>query len=506
MAPNPTRSAPAAALAAALLASGALTVPLGAQPAPAIETVELPSPGSPLVAVRLMFRAGSIDDPPGKEGLAALTALMLGQAGTAKRGYAELLEALYPMAAGIDAATDREVTVISGETHVDNLDAYTDLLVEAVSEPAFAAADFERNKDQLLSFLTSTLRAGNDELLGLEALQQEIFDRHPYGHAPAGTVAGLAAIGLDDVKAFHRERFTRAGLLLGVAGGYPEDYPAKLRAKLAGLPAGEAGSRELPPAPRPDGRRFTLIEKEAASVGIHLGYALPLTRADADYYPLMVANSFLGEHRTFNGLLMNELRGERGLNYGDYSYIEHYALPPFTSRPTPNVPRRQQYFSVWIRPVVPETAHFALRAALHFVGQTIERGLTEDEFALARDFLVSYSKLWAQTLSERLGIHMDSRFYAMPYWIDEIERRLAGLSAEQVNAAMRKYLQTESYEAVMVLGGARATAAALFADQPSPIEYGSEVPEEVLETDRAIVALAVEPTAVEIVPVAKMFE
>lgn len=471
-----------------------------------IELVELPSAGSPLVAIRLMFRAGSIHDPKGKAGLAALTGLMVGAGGTEERSYGELLDALYPMAASIVADTDREVTIVAGETHVDNLDAYADLLIEAVLRPAFSQSDFERNKDQLLSFLTSTLRSGSDEMLGLEALHQEIFEQHPYGHSPAGTVSGLEAITLEDVKSFHASHFTRANLLLGVAGGYPAGFPEKLRSRLARLPAGERAEVGLPPLPQTDGRRFTLIEKDTASVGIHFGHAIPLTRADADYYPLMVANSYLGEHRTFNGLLMNELRGDRGLNYGDYSYIEYYANAPFTSRPTPNVPRRQQYFSVWIRPVVPENAHFALRAGLHFVDQTVEEGLTQEQFDLARDYLVNYSKLWAQTLSERLGIHMDSRFYGMPYWIDEIERRLTGMKLEQVDAALKKYIHPDRYQAVIVTNGAQATAARLFLDQPSPIEYGSEVEPGVLEEDEEIVSRTVGPTAVEIAPVAKMFE
>ena len=41
----------------------------------------MPSP-SPLVAVRLLFRVGSQDDPRGKEGLAALTAAMVAEGGT----------------------------------------------------------------------------------------------------------------------------------------------------------------------------------------------------------------------------------------------------------------------------------------------------------------------------------------------------------------------------------------------------------------------------------------
>jgi zinc protease len=506
---NAQRRTPVLALALLFAALVLSPWPAAAQSAAApgaIELVELPSPGSPLVAVRLMFRAGSIQDPPGKEGLAALTALMLGQAGTEEHSYSELLDAFYPMASSIATNTGREVSVLAGETHVDNLDAYTDLLAEAVVQPAFAQSDFERNKDQLLSFLTSTLRGGSDELLGLEALQQEIFDRHPYGHAPEGTVSGLAAITLDDVKSFYRGHFTRGNLLLGVAGGYPDGFPGKLRAKLAGLPAGAKEVVELPPLPHAEGRRFTLIDKDTASVGIHFGHAIPVTRDQDDYYPLMVANSFLGEHRTFNGLLMNELRGNRGLNYGDYSYIEFYAAPPFTSRPTPNVPRRQQYFSVWIRPVVPETAHFALRAGLHFIERTVDRGLTQEQFELTRDYLVNYSKLWAQSLSERLGIHMDSRFYGMPYWIDEIERQLSGMKVEQVNAALAKYIDPRDWRAVMVTDDASGVAAALFLDEPSPMTYNSVVAAAVVQEDAKIVGFEVDPTAVEIVPVAKTFE
>jgi zinc protease len=500
------RFATVAVAAAVAFGGAAAAQEPAAEEAPKIDTVTLPSPGSPLVAVRLMLDVGSIHDPAGKEGLAALTALMVGQAGTAERSYAQLVDALYPMAASIDVATDREVTVLSGEVHRDTLADFTALLTEAVARPGFAQADFARNKEQLHAYLTSTLRSANDELLGLEALQDVIFAGHPYGHPTAGTVQGLAAITLDDVKQFYRRHYTRGNLMLGVAGGYPEGYVASLTGRLAALPAGEAGRMPLPAPPKVEGRRYTLIDKDAGAVGIHFGYPLPVTRADDEYYPLMVANSYLGEHRTFHGRLMQQLRGLRGLNYGDYSYVEHWLAPPFTSNPTPNVPRRQQYFSVWIRPVRPETAHFALRNALHEVDRLADDGMTEEAFELTRDFLVNYSKLWAQSLSDRLGFHMDSRFYGMPYYIDEIERQLAGLTVAEVNAAAKKHLRTDAYRAVLVTDDAAAVEAYLEAGEPSPITYNAEVPEEVTEADVTIQKLPVEPTAIEIVPVATVFE
>lgn len=470
------------------------------------EIVALPSPTSPLVAIRLLFRVGSIDDPPGKEGLAALTALMVAEASTTKRPYSQLLEDLYPLAAEITDNADREVTVFSGTVARGALETYTGLLEEALLSPAFSESDFRRNRQQLNSYLTNNLRSANDELLGLEALQQRIFAGHPYGHAPAGTVTGLDAIKLDDVRQFYRTHYTRANLMIGVAGGYPEGFAARLARDLGALPAGSRGERALPAAPPVSGRHITLIDKETASVGIHFGFPLPITRKDADFYPLMVVNSYLGEHRTFNGLLMTQLRGIRGLNYGDYSYIEYWDSPPSTTHPPPNVPRREQYFSVWVRPVVPADAQFALRAALYEVRQVHAHGLTAEEFELSRNFLLNYSKLWVQDLSSRLGYHMDSRYYGMPYFLDEIQQRLPRLTLDEVNRAAAKYLATDSFDAVLVTAGAAKLADVLRQDGPSPKQYNSQVPAAVLEADKAISALAVHPSAIDVVPVTQVFE
>jgi zinc protease len=487
-----------AALTLGLALAGSATAQSG------IKVVALPGE-SPLVAIRLMFDAGSIHDPKGKEGLAALTAAMVSQAGTQKRSFTQLTEELYPMAASIDSNTDREVTVFEGEVHRDKLADFTALLKEVLLQPAFGEQDFQRNKDQLTSYLTNTLLS-NDEMLGLEAIQTRLFQNHPYAHTSAGTVEGLKSITLDDVKRFYQEHYTQANLMLGVAGGYPKGYVEALQKDLAALPKGTAGRMNLPPQPKVQGRNFTLLQKETASVGINFGFPLPITRADADYFPLMVANSYLGEHRTFHGRLMQQLRGARGLNYGDYSYIEYYEAPPFTSNPTPNVPRRQQYFSVWIRPVVPTDAQFALRAGLYEVQRLRDRGLTKEEFELTRDFLVNYSKLWAQSLSDRLGFHMDSEFYGTPYFIDEIDKRLKSMTVEQVNAAVKKYINTDNYEAVVVTDNADQLKETLQKDAPSPKTYGSPVPPDTAEADKTVQSLAVKPTSIQVVPAADLYK
>jgi len=500
-------AAPALLLAAMAVMATMAAIPSWAAAAPvAPEIVELHSDASPLVSIRLLFNAGSIYDPPGKEGLAALTGLMIAESGTQQRSYSDLLEALFPMAASIGLNTDREVTVINGTVHRDQLDAYTALLEEALLRPAFAESDFQRNKEQLLSYLTNTLRTGSDELLGLEALQDKIFAGHPYGHPPQGSVESLQRITLDDVKAFYKQRYTQGGLMLGLAGGYPKGYVDRLKKDLAALPAGQKGRMELPPPPKVSGRNLQLIDKETASVAVNFGMPLPINRSNPDYFPLMVANSYLGEHRTFYGKLMTELRGNRGLNYGDYSYIEYWLAPPFTDYPAPNVPRRQQYFSVWIRPVVPADAQFALRAGLYQVQKLHDEGMTKADFEATRNLLINYSKLWAQSLDLRLGFLMDSRFYGMPPYFDEIESRLKSMTVEQVNAAVRKYLDPSSLAVVVVTNDAQKLADTLKKDEASPKTYNSQAAPAVLEADKTIQSLKVQPAKIDIVPIAQVFQ
>ena len=156
--------------------------------------------------------------------------------------------------------------------------------------------------------------------------------------------------------------------------------------------------------------------------------------------------------------------------------------------------------------MVPANGVFALRAAISEVDRLIARGLTQEEFDLTRDFLVSYSKLWARSLSDRLGFHLDSRFYDMPYFIDHIERELTGMTLESVNLAARKYLQTGSFSSVMITGNAAALRDRLKSGVPTPITYENPVAAEILQADRIIGALPINPATVRIVPIQETFE
>jgi len=448
----------------------------------------MPVPADPNVSMQVWIKAGSQDDPAGKEGLAQLTAAMLAEGGTEAMSYEKILEALYPMAASYSGNVDKEMTLFRGTVHKDNARAFARHFVDALTRPRFDEADFERLRDNAVSYLENVLRFSSDEELGKAALTAGVFAGTPYAHVEDGAVAALKALTLDDVKAFYRRHYTRDTIVLGVGGGYGDDLVARLVAGLGRLPAGErVPAPEVAPAPL-SGRAVTIVEKPGPSTAISFGAPIDVRRGSREFYALWVANSWLGEHRNSASHLFQVIREARGMNYGDYSYIEAFPDGGSRSMPPQGVGRRHQMFEVWIRPVPEEQAVFALRAALREVEGLIERGLTPEQFEETRSFLSKYVLHFAETTAERLGYAIDDRYYGIDDHLDTFRKVLSELTVDEVNAAIKKHLQTKDLVIALVTEHAQAMKDKLVSDAPTPMTYGAgiEKPPEILAEDALI--------------------
>ncbi|HEY8519231.1 MAG TPA: pitrilysin family protein [Gammaproteobacteria bacterium] len=472
--------------------------------------VLLPVEADPTISVSLQFRVGSQNDPPGKEGLAYLTAQMIAQAATQKNTLDQILGKLYPLAASYDVRVDREVTTLTGRTHRDNADAYLELFSDAFLLPAFLESDFERVKTDAINYLENTLRYASDEELGKAALYGFVFEGTPYAHPPEGSLAGLRSITLDDVRRFYEQHYTVANATLGIGGGYTDAVVERLRDAVARLPAGSPTEPPTIEPPAIEGREVLLVAKPNADASISLGAPIDVHRGERDFYALWIANSWLGEHRNSSSHLFQVIRAARGLNYGDYSYIEAFPEGGQRTVPPVNVPRRRQLFEIWIRTLPNEHAHFALRAAIRELQDLVDHGMTQEEFELTRSFLRKYILHFAETTSQRLGYAMDDRFYgiAEPGHLAKFRQMMDELTVEDVNAAIRRHLQYDNLKIAIVTGDAEGLQERLASDAPSPIEYATPKPETVLAEDREIAAFPLDIAAerIRVVPVEEMFE
>lgn len=463
---------------------------------------------SPLVTFRIQFLTGSVDDPAGKEGLASLTAAMLAQGGSKKLAYNQIVEQFYPMATGFGWQVDKEMTTFTGATHRDNLAKYYELINQMLLDPGFRQEDFNRLKDEASNFLQVSLRQNNDEELGKERLYNIIYADHPYEHHSMGTISSLKNITLEDVRDFYAKNHNRGNLVIGLSGGYDAKFSEKMLADFGKLPEGKMNARKIP-APKLDaGTKIDIVQRETRATAISLGFPISVNRAHKDFAALAVVASYFGQHRSSNSYLYGQLREKRGLNYGDYAYIEYFPRGMFQFEPDPNLARQQQIFQIWIRPVEPQNANFALRAALYEYDKLVKNGLDKQTFEETRDFLVKYVNILTQTKDDELGYALDSRYYGIPNFNEHMKKELAKLTLKDVNEAIKKYLTTDNMRIVMVTKDAEALREAIIKNQPGTVQYTAPKPDEIVAEDKiiSVFPINVKPENVTITPIDKVFQ
>ncbi len=471
------------------------------------DLTEIPVAESPTVAIRVVIEAGSADDPVGLEGLCLLTMRATADGGTPALTRNEVIERLDPMAADVELWVDRETTVFSGRCRREDLAEYFPIFWDRTFRPRFDPVDVERLREAALSDLENDLRGSDDERLGKEALQAFLFERTRWEHPPTGTESGLKAMSVEDLRAFHRKMVMRPRVHVGIAGGYDGEFAERLRAAIAAIPLDPAPADEgrLDPAPI-RGLELRLVEKPARATAISIGFPHDVRRGDPDYWPLTLAVTAFGEHRTFLGRLQREMRSTRGLNYGNYAYLEHFTQDGWFRYPRLNLWRQVPYFSIWIRPVQPANGLFALRQAIWELRHLIDEGLTQQEFETTRDHLRNVSLLWKQTLMRRLAIAMEDAHLGRGDMIEELAESLDGMTLADANAALERRVTGENLKAVLVCAEADSIRELVSAGTATPIVYsGGDAPEAVKAKDARIAAMPLAATRVETLQAKEIF-
>ena len=431
----------------------------GQSTAPNVTLVTLDSP-SPLLAVKLMVKAGSSDDPVGKEGLALLVAESLIQGGfgdpsrpVTKEQLAEITqpwgEGAMP-AAQIAAETTTFHMVIPREV----LGTYLERgLGPMLRSPQFSASELDRLRNEA-SAQIAVARSEDLENLGLSAIEAYTMEGTRYQHQPFGTELGLAAITRDDLIAFFRSHYRPENVILGISTA-DRAITDPVVSVVAQMNRDAEGAVPAPPsgsvAPI-SGRHAVVIDQpNAPAASLHLGFPIDVKRTDPDFWPLYVANTWLGTHRDSTGHPYQLLRQERGYNYDDYSYIEHWNGRTGSLFQIFNQPRSQQYFSIWVRPVQHEYAYPLMKAITYELERMVQDGLTAEQVAEAKNKAkVLYVNL-GETVSRLLAAKMDDAFYGMsPGFLENYLENVDRVTPEQVNAAVRRHLQTRNLKYVVI--------------------------------------------------------
>jgi zinc protease len=453
-----------------------------------VSIVAQQSATSPLVDVSILIHAGAAQDPQGKKGLASLTAAMVTDGGSVTHSIQQINAAMYPIASGFNAQVDKEMTRLSGQVHKDNLDTWYGLVRNQLLRPGWHEQDLARVKTQLSNAVRTGLVANNDEELGKEVLYSSIYGAdHPYGSLNLGHSGDIGSLTIDDVKQFYADYYTVNNITVGLAGGYPDSFAVQLSNDLQVLPAGTRVALELPAVEMPDSTRAVIVEKETPAVAVSFGFPIDLKRGDPDWIALWLARSFLGEHRSTNSYLFQRIRETRGMNYGDYAYIEYFPRGMFQFHPDTNLGRQQQIFQVWIRPLRSNNdAHFATRTAVFELDKFIEHGMSESDFEATRQYLAKFVSLITDGQSRQLGYAMDSQYYETGDFANYVRAGLQDLTLADVNRVIRENLSMKNMQYVFVTRDAADLKQRLVSDQVSPMVYDAEKPADLIQEDKEI--------------------
>lgn len=386
----------------------------------------------PLFSLYAVARAGSAYDPPGKEGLAALTSSVMRTGGTARLSPDEIDSRIEFMAADIGTATNDDASSISLSCLSKDIQKSMGLLGDIFLTPAFNQDRIDLRKEEV----REAIRRRDDEPSGIVSREfnRLIYGAHPYGHDVIGELGSMDRIGREDLIAFHGDYFKPSGLIIGVAGDFDRDMIVRMIDGALGSTQTEF-PHPLPPAPDRLERTVAYIEKETEQAHLMIGHP-GIRRDNPDYFPIMVMNEILGAG-AFSSRILERVRVEAGLAY--------HASTCFTT----NVQRGLFYAAC-------QTKEKSATEALSLILGEMERMRTErvprEELDRAKDSFINGFVFHFTTASQIVAQQVDIEFFGLPP--DYLKTYVASVSAvteEDVLRAAQTYLHPGK-ATILVLG------------------------------------------------------
>src|SRR5262245_7227700 len=155
----------------------------------------------PKVAVSFVTRAGVVNDPAGKDGLADLTVAMM-KRGTKTRKALEIEDSLGDLGVSISGSGGREYSDVSFEALKRNLAPAFPIFADVVRNPSFPENELDREKKQRLDALSQEAQDAN--AIANRVSQMLAFGHdHPYGRPARGLPSTVEKISREAFAQFH---------------------------------------------------------------------------------------------------------------------------------------------------------------------------------------------------------------------------------------------------------------------------------------------------------------
>ncbi len=391
----------------------------------------------PVVTMLILVDAGSTNDAPGKEGVAALVAALLLE-GTTRLSGAEISEKFEQLGASVESGADWDSAFIKLTALSDQLQDAAILLGEILREPAFPDREVERLKAERLAEIMQL----ETEPRGLadEKFSEFLYsDDSRYSKPDEGNTETVSSIFRTDVDGFFRANYRTRSTTVILAGDITAEAARELVTRaFQNWPSGSADSQKLIASPRATRKNIHIVDKrDAPQSELRIGH-VGLPRKTPDFFPTLVMNAVLGG--LFGSRINLNLREAHGYTYGASSYYDWRRGPgPF----------------VVSTAVQSDVTTPALREILFEIERIRDKQISGEELSLARDYLDGVFPIRYETTGAIASALATLVIYGLPAdYYDTYRNNIRAVTLDAVLEAARRHLHPDQLQTVVV-GDAR---------------------------------------------------
>ena len=389
----------------------------------------------PVVSGEIMFHAGSVCDPKGKEGLTDLFSSAIRDGGNSIMSSDEMDEYLESTASSIEGYNGATSVSVSFDCLTENFDKVFELFGATVNSPSFEPAKIEIIKAQMKSLI---VRRNDDPKM----IARRVFKRRIYGLksklSAMPELKTVDSITIEDLKNYKKRYITAKNGLIYVYGDITEKKLKTMLDKVFGsMEPGKKMEPELNIAPEKSGVYFVQREGIAQS-NIVFGNLVKMRKDNPDYAAAVIFSRILGGG--FQSRFMKVIRRDMGLSYSPHAYI---AVPY----------DYDGYFLAAINTKLQSTA-LVIETAKNLIKDIQENGVTKDELQIVKDSFLNSYVFQFDSKEKQLSKAATYLFYGYPIDFNErFFKAVKKVSAKDVQRVAKKYVDLDNL-VITVVGDA----------------------------------------------------
>ncbi len=385
--------------------------------------------GLPLVSLGLFVQGGFLNETPAQQGITNLMTKCLLK-GTKRRDHEQFSQSVEVLASHLDTQMEKDYWGLALESLKVNFEPSLDLMLETLFMPLFSGAEIEKEKKMQMAAI-ERLKDDPSEYSLLHS-DRLTFKNTPYAHIPMGTLESVAKMTAEDIRKWHKSRFSSKRMTWVAVGDVDgTDLKRLLDFKLKAHPFEDAykPTKAVIKALRADDYQLTTQSQQASLV---LGFRAPSFRSK-EYFGFRVMNTILNG---MGGRLFVQLREKRSLAYSVYAAYDSA--------------EKAGVYQIYIG-CAPGKVEDAKRGLMEVLRSMAERKVTDEELERAKSYLIGLFQVGQQSnRAQLLAIGRHESIGEGPETLDRYERLIEKITADDVQELAKKYLMTDVFTTVLL--------------------------------------------------------